>query len=138
MTEILFSTFGPTFDWCPGSVGVPLPNTSIKIVAADETENGEELKPGETGEIVVKGPQVITTTKQTAVPTKPTTRRKTCHHHHHHNHHHHHYHNNNNNSNNNNNNYNNNEQVKLQEYATLPDCLQNTRLKDKGKVARHR
>jgi long-chain acyl-CoA synthetase len=40
-----------------GTVGVPLPNTEIKIV---DLETGEkELGPGEDGEICVRGPQVM-------------------------------------------------------------------------------
>ena len=41
----------------PGTVGVPLPNTDIKIV---DLETGEtELNRGESGEICIKGPQVM-------------------------------------------------------------------------------
>ena len=41
-----------------GTVGVPLPNTDLKIV---DLETGEkELPPGESGEICIKGPQVMT------------------------------------------------------------------------------
>jgi len=40
-----------------GSIGIPWPDTDAKIV---DIETGkEELKPGETGEVVVKGPQVM-------------------------------------------------------------------------------
>ena len=40
-----------------GSIGIPLPDTEAKIV---DTESGEkELRVGETGELVVKGPQVM-------------------------------------------------------------------------------
>ncbi len=39
-----------------GSIGVPYPDTDAKIVS---TETGEVLPPGEIGEIVVKGPQVM-------------------------------------------------------------------------------
>lgn len=39
----------------PGTVGVPVPSTDIKIV---DTETGEkELETGETGEVIIKGPQ---------------------------------------------------------------------------------
>ena len=42
----------------PGAVGVPLPNTDIKIV---DLETGlRELPAGETGEICIKGPQLMT------------------------------------------------------------------------------
>ena len=41
----------------PGTVGVPLPNTDLKIV---DLENGDrEVSPGEPGEICFKGPQVM-------------------------------------------------------------------------------
>ncbi len=41
----------------PGTVGTPLPSTDIKIV---DLETGkEEMKTGEPGEIIVKGPQVM-------------------------------------------------------------------------------
>ncbi|TFD92462.1 long-chain-fatty-acid--CoA ligase [Jeotgalibacillus sp. R-1-5s-1] len=39
-----------------GSVGVPWPDTDSKIVSM---ETGQELPPGEVGEIIVKGPQVM-------------------------------------------------------------------------------
>lgn len=40
-----------------GSIGIPWPDTDAKIV---DIETGKkELKPGETGEVVVKGPQVM-------------------------------------------------------------------------------
>lgn len=38
-----------------GSVGEPLPMTEVKIV----DDNGNELPPGQVGEIIVKGPQVM-------------------------------------------------------------------------------
>lgn len=41
----------------PGTVGVPLPGTDLKIVDAASGE--EELGPGEPGEICFKGPQVM-------------------------------------------------------------------------------
>ncbi|HRZ91081.1 MAG TPA: AMP-binding protein, partial [Spirochaetia bacterium] len=41
----------------PGTVGIPLPNTDLKIV---DLETGKkEMKIGETGEICFKGPQVM-------------------------------------------------------------------------------
>jgi len=41
----------------PGSIGIPFPSTSAKIV---DIERGEmELEPGKAGELVVKGPQVM-------------------------------------------------------------------------------
>lgn len=39
-----------------GSIGVPWPNTDAKIVSL---ETGEKLPPGEIGELIVKGPQVM-------------------------------------------------------------------------------
>lgn len=39
-----------------GSIGVPWPDTEAKIVSL---ETGEEVKPGERGELVVRGPQVM-------------------------------------------------------------------------------
>jgi long-chain acyl-CoA synthetase len=41
----------------PGTVGVPIPDTDIKIVAIDDP--AKELPPGEAGEIVIKGPQIM-------------------------------------------------------------------------------
>lgn len=38
-----------------GSIGIPLPSTFAKVVGDD----GRDLLPGETGELVVKGPQVM-------------------------------------------------------------------------------
>ena len=41
----------------PGTVGIPVPNTEIKIV---DVESGkEEMKPGVPGEVIIKGPQVM-------------------------------------------------------------------------------
>ena len=39
------------------SIGVPIPNTDVKIV--DIEDGGEELPQGEIGEIIIKGPQVM-------------------------------------------------------------------------------
>ncbi|MDQ0340898.1 long-chain acyl-CoA synthetase [Caldalkalibacillus uzonensis] len=41
----------------PGSIGIPLPNTDAKIV--DMATGQEELPPGEVGELIIKGPQVM-------------------------------------------------------------------------------
>jgi long-chain acyl-CoA synthetase len=41
----------------PGSIGVPIPNTEAKIV--DMEEGIRDLPPGETGELVLRGPQVM-------------------------------------------------------------------------------
>ena len=41
----------------PGSIGIPFPNTQIRIV---DIEDGEtDVAPGECGELLVKGPQVM-------------------------------------------------------------------------------
>jgi len=40
----------------PGSIGVPLPNTDAKIV---DLASGEDMPPGQIGELLVKGPQVM-------------------------------------------------------------------------------
>jgi long-chain acyl-CoA synthetase len=40
----------------PGSIGVPLPNTEAKII---DLVTGEDLPPGQIGELVVHGPQVM-------------------------------------------------------------------------------
>jgi long-chain acyl-CoA synthetase len=41
----------------PGTVGVPVPNTDVKIV---DVETGtEEMKQGLPGEVIIKGPQVM-------------------------------------------------------------------------------
>jgi long-chain acyl-CoA synthetase len=41
----------------PGTVGVPIPDTDVKIVSIDDPE--KELPPGEPGEILIKGPQIM-------------------------------------------------------------------------------
>jgi len=41
----------------PHSIGLPLPDTDLKIVDADT--GTQELGPGEIGEIIIKGPQVM-------------------------------------------------------------------------------
>lgn len=40
----------------PGSIGVPLPNTNAKII---DLITGEDLPPGQIGELVIRGPQVM-------------------------------------------------------------------------------
>ena len=47
---------GPDMDAKPGSVGPPLPGTECRALDSD---SGEELPPGEDGEIVIRGPQVM-------------------------------------------------------------------------------
>jgi long-chain acyl-CoA synthetase len=39
----------------PGSVGLPIPGVEVKVVAEDESE----LAPGEIGELIIKGPNVM-------------------------------------------------------------------------------
>jgi long-chain acyl-CoA synthetase len=41
----------------PGTVGIPVPDTDVKIVAVDD--HTREMPQGETGEIAVKGPQIM-------------------------------------------------------------------------------
>lgn len=59
LTEL--SPLGTAIPWGgadkPGTVGLPLPNTDVKIV--DEETGTRELPAGETGEICFKGPQVM-------------------------------------------------------------------------------
>lgn len=42
----------------PGSIGIPVPDTDMKLV--DPTDGVTEVKPGDRGELIVKGPQVMT------------------------------------------------------------------------------
>ena len=61
MTELSpIATMGLTTEWRPGTGGVIVPNTEVKIspVEDDETHEVNDLKEGDVGEIVVKGPQV--------------------------------------------------------------------------------
>ncbi len=39
-----------------GTVGLPLPDTDIKLI---DVETGKEMGIGEPGEILIKGPQVV-------------------------------------------------------------------------------
>jgi len=41
----------------PGTVGIPLPDTDVKIVSVDDPE--KEIETGQEGEIVIKGPQIM-------------------------------------------------------------------------------
>ncbi|XP_044255601.1 probable 4-coumarate--CoA ligase 1 [Tribolium madens] len=41
-----------------GSIGLPIPNTSVKVVSIDD-HTGTPLGPNSTGELLVKGPQVM-------------------------------------------------------------------------------
>ena len=62
MTELSpIVTMGRTSEFKPGTCGVIVPNTEVKILPVEEEEDSGkrgDLKEGETGEIVVKGPQV--------------------------------------------------------------------------------
>ena len=46
--------------WKEGAVGMPTPDTVIKIVDIDTGK--QELKPGEPGEIIAKGPHIMRAT----------------------------------------------------------------------------
>ncbi len=48
-------TFNPTLRVKPGSIGVPMPWTEIRCV----DEQGRDVAPGEPGELVARGPQVM-------------------------------------------------------------------------------
>ena len=54
----------------PGSVGVPIPGTEIRIV----DDEGRDLPPGEAGEIVVRGPQIMRGYRGRAEATAETVR----------------------------------------------------------------
>ena len=41
--------------WPSGSIGVPMPGTNVRIV----NEQGENVPPGEAGELCVAGPQIM-------------------------------------------------------------------------------
>ena len=57
LTETVTGIMGmPLAESRPGSIGVPLPDTSVAICALDGTQ---ELPPGEEGEICVSGPAVM-------------------------------------------------------------------------------
>ncbi|HEY6876726.1 MAG TPA: AMP-binding protein, partial [Polyangiales bacterium] len=57
MTETApVQTLNPSSRYKPGFVGVPVPGTEVRIVNA---ETLEQLPVGETGEIIVTGPQVM-------------------------------------------------------------------------------
>jgi len=57
LTETICASMNPVDNVRHNSIGVPMPNTDMKIVDAD---NGEkELLPDEIGEIIIKGPQVM-------------------------------------------------------------------------------
>lgn len=41
----------------PGSIGIPFPNTEVKLL--DPNDGVSEVKPGEKGELIIRGPQVM-------------------------------------------------------------------------------
>ncbi len=49
------ATINPTTDEFNGSIGLPIPSSEIAI----KDEQGQDLPPGQTGEICVRGPQVM-------------------------------------------------------------------------------
>lgn len=57
LTETICASMNPIDNTRHNSIGVPMPNTDMKIVDADTGE--KELLPDETGEIIIKGPQVM-------------------------------------------------------------------------------
>lgn len=50
-----FASYNHDFSYREGSVGTPIENVEMRIL----DENGRELQPGETGEIAIKGPNVM-------------------------------------------------------------------------------
>jgi long-chain acyl-CoA synthetase len=51
------ATMDPVDSPRPNSIGVPLPDTDVKVVDAESGQ--QELLPGEIGELIIKGPQVM-------------------------------------------------------------------------------
>jgi acyl-CoA synthetase (AMP-forming)/AMP-acid ligase II len=56
MTEACPTHINPPTGWRDGSVGLPLPDVEQRIV---DLETGRDLPPGGTGELLVRGPQVM-------------------------------------------------------------------------------
>lgn len=56
----------------PGSIGIPIPDTDSKIV--DVETGAKDLKPGEVGELLIKGPQVMQGYWNNADETRMTLR----------------------------------------------------------------
>lgn len=54
-TSCIVSVHPPIEPQRPGSVGLPMPGSEIKLV----DKNGNEVSPGEEGELAVKGPHII-------------------------------------------------------------------------------
>mgnify|MGYP001354408330 CR=1 FL=1 len=58
MTESMVTCFNPRHGTKkPSSIGIPLPDTEFKLI---DPETGQIANPGEPGEIVVRGPQLMT------------------------------------------------------------------------------
>jgi len=57
LTETIAATMDPVAHARPGSIGVPLPDTDVRVV--DMETGTKEMPSGELGEIVIKGPQVM-------------------------------------------------------------------------------
>lgn len=57
LTETICASMNPIDNVRHNSIGVPMPNTDMKIVDAETGE--KELPPDEIGEIIIKGPQVM-------------------------------------------------------------------------------
>ncbi|MPZ69958.1 MAG: AMP-binding protein [Actinobacteria bacterium] len=53
----------------PGSIGFPIPNTECKVV---DPASGKDLGPGETGEVWIRGPQVMKGYLENDVATRAT------------------------------------------------------------------
>ncbi len=57
MTESMVTCFNPRYGTKkPSSIGIPLPDTEFNLI---DPETGQTAKPGEPGEIVVRGPQLM-------------------------------------------------------------------------------
>ena len=60
MSETMMNISNPYVgDRRPGSVGKPLPGISIRLVEAGADDAGQEVSEGETGEVLIKGPNVF-------------------------------------------------------------------------------
>ncbi len=57
LTETIVASMNPVNGARPGTIGVPMPNTDMRVV--DENSGTEVQPPGQRGEIIVRGPQVM-------------------------------------------------------------------------------